>query len=251
MMSLMERGVGARSVNRKLSALQRLFPVRFESVGDITVEPTALIDPPKTPKRLPEFVEEKSMHKLLDSLEWPEKGRKGLTINSLWNCSIIRACDWRNCLAFGWAMWTCLKALYASWVKGRRNASYRSGLIWWLRWRRMWSVAVADKEHPARRHRCLWMPRGSRSLAEPYNGSSTHYLSGVTSQDKRSPHVLRHTFATHMLEHGADLNAVKELLGHANLAATQVYTHNTVEKLRKVHAKAHPRGGRMNIELNN
>jgi integrase/recombinase XerC len=70
-----------------------------------------------------------------------------------------------------------------------------------------------------------------------------HYLSGVTTQQKRSPHVLRHTFATHMLEQGADLNAVKELLGHAGLAATQVYTHNTVEKLRKVHAKAHPRGG--------
>jgi integrase/recombinase XerC len=70
-----------------------------------------------------------------------------------------------------------------------------------------------------------------------------HYLSGVTPQQKRSPHVLRHTFATHMLENGADLNAVKELLGHAGLAATQVYTHNTVEKLRKVHALAHPRGG--------
>lgn len=72
----------------------------------------------------------------------------------------------------------------------------------------------------------------------------SRYLSGVTTQRKRSPHVLRHSFATHMLEHGADLNAVKELLGHANLAATQVYTHNTVEKLRKVHAQAHPRGGK-------
>ncbi|MBK6830540.1 MAG: tyrosine-type recombinase/integrase [Flavobacteriales bacterium] len=71
-----------------------------------------------------------------------------------------------------------------------------------------------------------------------------HYLGGVTSQRKRSPHVLRHTFATHMLEHGADLNAVKELLGHASLAATQVYTHNTVEKLKRVHAQAHPRGAR-------
>ena len=69
-------------------------------------------------------------------------------------------------------------------------------------------------------------------------------LEQATTQQKRSPHVLRHTFATHMLDHGADLNAVKEILGHAGLAATQVYTHNTAEKLKKAHAQAHPRGGR-------
>jgi integrase/recombinase XerC len=67
------------------------------------------------------------------------------------------------------------------------------------------------------------------------------YLSLVTSIQKKSPHVLRHTFATHMLNNGADLNAIKELLGHANLSATQVYTHNTVEKLKNVHKQAHPK----------
>ncbi len=67
------------------------------------------------------------------------------------------------------------------------------------------------------------------------------YLSTVSTQDKKSPHVLRHTFATHMLNNGADLNAVKELLGHASLAATQVYTHNTIEKLKKVYQQAHPK----------
>jgi integrase/recombinase XerC len=79
-------------------------------------------------------------------------------------------------------------------------------------------------------------PRSARRIVE-------RYLRRVTTQRKRSPHVLRHTFATHMLEHGADLNAVKEILGHAGLAATQVYTHNTIEKLKKVHRRAHPRGG--------
>lgn len=67
------------------------------------------------------------------------------------------------------------------------------------------------------------------------------YLNEVSTLDKKSPHVLRHTFATHLMNNGADLNAVKELLGHSSLAATQVYTHNTIEKLKEVYKKAHPR----------
>ncbi len=68
------------------------------------------------------------------------------------------------------------------------------------------------------------------------------YLSQVTTLSKKSPHVLRHSFATHLMNHGADLNSVKELLGHSSLAATQLYTHNSIEKLREVHKKTHPRG---------
>ena len=67
------------------------------------------------------------------------------------------------------------------------------------------------------------------------------YLAMVTTLDKKSPHVLRHTFATHMLNSGADLNAIKELLGHSNLSATQVYTHNTYKKLKSIYNQAHPR----------
>lgn len=73
-------------------------------------------------------------------------------------------------------------------------------------------------------------------------GFVRRYLSLVTTVEQRGPHVLRHSFATHLMNNGADLNAVKELLGHSSLAATQVYTHNSIEKLREVHRKAHPRG---------
>ena len=68
------------------------------------------------------------------------------------------------------------------------------------------------------------------------------YLAQITTIQKKSPHVLRHTFATHLLNNGADINAVKDLLGHANLSATQVYTHNTIDKLKKSYKPAHPRG---------
>jgi integrase/recombinase XerC len=68
------------------------------------------------------------------------------------------------------------------------------------------------------------------------------YIGKISSINKKSPHILRHTFATHMLNNGADINAIKELLGHANLSATQVYTHNTIEKLKSVHKQSHPRG---------
>jgi integrase/recombinase XerC len=68
------------------------------------------------------------------------------------------------------------------------------------------------------------------------------YLSLVTTAEKKSPHVLRHSFATHLTSNGAELNAVKELLGHSSLAATQVYTHNSIERLQDIHKKAHPKG---------
>ena len=67
------------------------------------------------------------------------------------------------------------------------------------------------------------------------------YMSKVSNADRISPHILRHSFATHLLNNGADINAIKELLGHSSLAATQVYTHNTIEKLKKIYKSAHPR----------
>jgi integrase/recombinase XerC len=83
--------------------------------------------------------------------------------------------------------------------------------------------------------------KGTKLYAKYVYRAVTKYLGAVTTLEKKSPHVLRHTFATHLMNEGADLNSVKELLGHASLAATQVYTHNTIEKLKDVHKKSHPK----------
>jgi integrase/recombinase XerC len=83
--------------------------------------------------------------------------------------------------------------------------------------------------------------RGNKMYDKGVYNLVTRYLAMVTTIEKKSPHVLRHTFATHMLNRGADLNSIKELLGHASLSATQVYTHNTFEQLKKIYKQAHPR----------
>jgi len=242
MMRLMEQGIGARSINRKLSALRGFF--RFaRTTGTITTEPTALIDPPKTPKRLPEFVEEKRMGVLLDEVVWPE-GHTGqthrLVLELLYGTGMRLAELLALTIGDADTRGRTLKVL------GKRNKeriipmsdALAGHIDAYMAGRAAIGHAGAAYGSP------LLVSENGKPLARrSVQRLVVHYLSGVTSQQKRSPHVLRHSFATHMLEHGADLNAVKEILGHAGLAATQVYTHNTVDKLRKVHAKAHPRGG--------
>jgi integrase/recombinase XerC len=83
--------------------------------------------------------------------------------------------------------------------------------------------------------------KGSKAYPMLINRIVNKYIAMVSSIEQKSPHVIRHTFATHLLNQGADLNAIKELLGHANLAATQVYTHTSIEKLKKIYKNAHPR----------
>jgi integrase/recombinase XerC len=239
MMRLIEDGMGARSVNRKLSALRGFY--RFARItGTITTEPTALIDPPKTPKRLPEFVEERRMDLLFEELEWPQ-GYEGQLHRLV--MELLYGTGMRLAELLGLRLPDV--DLYARTVRvlGKRNKERIIPLSDRLVEAIKEVLAARPGGLSGERVELLVDERGQPLARRSVQRLVTHYLGAVTTQKKRSPHVLRHTFATHMLEHGADLNAVKELLGHAGLAATQVYTHNTVEKLRKVHAQAHPRGG--------
>ncbi len=249
MMRLMESGTGPRSVNRKLSSLRAFFKFA-RTVGEVSADPTDLIEPPKTPKRLPEYVEVGRMENLLSTYEWPDDFdglRDRLTIELLYGTGMRLAellglapndIDFRR------------KTIR---VLGKRNKERILPIADLLADLLQVYLKERNRLDP---HVLLNTPLLVKNSGEPMPRRTvqrivTHYLGAVSSQQKRSPHVLRHTFATHLLNNGADLNAVKELLGHASLAATQVYTHNTVEKLKKAHQQAHPRGGSKPTLTNN
>ncbi len=239
-MARMETGDSPRTVNRRLSAVRGFF--RFaRQVGAVDIDPTTLIDPPKTPKRLPEFVEEKRMELLFRSGEDAPGADAG---DGLLVMELLYGTGMRLAELLALQIGDLDTRAGTLRLMGKRSKERIVPLAPGLITRLAARIAGRPAEQARPEAPLLIGARGEPLSRRSVQRLVQRYLGQVTTQEKRSPHVLRHTFATHMLNRGADLNAVKELLGHAGLAATQVYTHNTAEKLRSVHAQAHPRGGR-------
>ena len=235
--SLIKDKIAAKSVNRKLSALKSLFKY-LQRQQIIEVNPMAKISGPKTPKRLPVFVDEHQMENLFTNVKF-EKGFNGLRdrlILDLFYQTGIRRAELTH-----------LKEvdldLFNSTIKvlGKRNKERLIPISLQLK-RNLESYLQVKKELNLSNPMLLVSEKGNTLSEQVVYNSVKKYLSQITSLQKKSPHVLRHTFATHLLNNGADINAVKDLLGHANLSATQVYTHNTIDKLKKSYKQAHPRG---------
>jgi integrase/recombinase XerC len=233
---LKEEGMASKTINRKISSLRSFFKYQMKTDA-LPQTPMATVTAPRSNKRLPVYVEQKDMATLFDHVEFPDnwKGRTERLVLRLFYGTGMRLSELIN-----------LKEsqldLSQSQVKvlGKGNKEriipVSKELIQdiqqyvtekQVRETDVVNVFVTEKGKPLQ-------PRSVYAFVK-------NRLAQVTTIQKKSPHILRHSFATHLMNNGADLNAVKELLGHSSLAATQVYTHNSIEKLKEVFKKAHPK----------
>jgi integrase/recombinase XerC len=236
--SLKDQGLSAKSINRKISSLRSFFKYHVRT-GDLEQTPMAKITAPKNEKRLPQFVALKDMATLFNHVGFEEnwKGRTERLLLLLFYHTGMRLSELvqlteQNINAAG----RTLKVLGKG---GKERILPVSDVL--LQEIRDYLAEKKKEFGTAAAANLLVTEKGKALHPRNVYNIVKKYLSLVTTIDKRSPHVLRHTFATHLTNNGADLNAVKELLGHSSLAATQIYTHNTIEKLKNIHRQAHPK----------
>ena len=233
---LMECNIEARSVNRKLSTLKSFYKFLLRE-GELVENPMRKITPPKTSKRLPVFVEKDKMDILFDQIDFGEgyQGIRDRTILGMFYATGMRLSELVN-----------LKETDLDFhhdtikVLGKRN---KERLIpFSKKFEVLLKQYLSCKKNTFGEVNDLFLTdNGDKVYSKLIYLIVTRHLGTVTTLEKKSPHILRHTFATHLLNNGAELNAVKELLGHANLAATQIYTHNTIDKLKRIYKQAHPK----------
>lgn len=233
----LNRGNSPRTTNRKITSLKTFYKFLIKE-KIIDINPTITIESSKTSKKIPSFLTEDEIHNLLDNIEHDESYigvRNKLMVELFYSTGVrlselinikIKDLDFNN---------NQLKVL------GKRNKQRIIPFV--LQLGNSIEIFIAKRS-------------SLENFNSPYlfitdcgkkmNPSAVYriinkLISSVTSLHTTSPHVLRHTFATHMLNNGADLNVIKELLGHASLTATEIYTHNSIQKLKQVYKNAHPR----------
>ncbi|HLX92764.1 MAG TPA: tyrosine-type recombinase/integrase [Puia sp.] len=235
---LKNNGLASKSINRKISVLKSFFKFQVRT-GQLTGIPMSNISMPKNKRRLPGFVEQKDMKSLFSSVEFPDdwKGKTDKLLLQIFYQTGMRLSEVLNLIESNVDPANRVIKVLGKGNKERiipisqdlfnEIAKYSSDK------RKVFGKSDAQ---------CLLVGKSGKKLYPKYVYLAvTKYLGGVTTLEKRSPHVLRHTFATHLTNNGADLNSVKELLGHSSLASTQIYTHNSIEKLKEVYRKAHPK----------
>ena len=236
--SLKEEGLSSRSVTRKISSLRSFYKYQLRS-GAVEQSPMVAITSPKVSKRLPVFVEQKDMAVLLGEPRFPDtwEGWTDRLVLAIFYHTGMRLAELMNLRENQVDVSKrALKVL----GKGNKERVIPVSPVLVEEIQAYIQKKRAGLEAPDREY-LLVTAKGKKLYPKYLYRSVKKYLAQVTTIDKKSPHVLRHTFATHLMNEGAELNSVKELLGHSSLASTQVYTHNTIEKLKDVYKKAHPK----------
>ena len=236
--SLKQEGMKSKSINRKMSSLKSFFRFQLKN-GKMEVSPMANITSLKVNKRLPSFIEEKDMDTLFSHVEFPEtwQGKTDkLMLNIFYQCG-VRLSELINLKES-----QIDKSNSNLKVLGKGNKERIIPISKDL----LENIEEYKKDKindlkDADRNILLVGSKGKPLLTAQVYKTVKHYLSLVSTNEKKSPHILRHSFATHLTNHGADINAIKELLGHSSLASTQVYTSNSIEKLKDIHKNSHPK----------
>lgn len=236
--SMVEAELHHRSVNRKLATLRSFYGYLLRCKA-ITINPMLRVSSLKTDKPLPQFVEEKSLQLLFDEITFPldfEGTRDRLVLELLYGTG-MRLAELITLHDGDVNAYDQTLRVFGKRSKERVVPIYK-GLVEMIKQYQQFR----NEQFPNPPDQSLILTnKGEPAYPVLIQRIVKKYLSAVTSLQKRSPHVLRHTFATHLLNNGADLNSIKDLLGHSSLAATQVYTHNSIEKLKKIYKQAHPK----------
>ena len=234
---LKDGGLTAKSINRKISTLRSFFKYGLK-MGWVAQTPMTKINAPKNEKRLPRFVAKKELDLLFDHIEFPDdwNGKTDRIIFMIFYNTGLRLSELiglkENSVDFSNQNIKILgkgnkeRIIPMSQKMVKEIESY---------------ISVKNEKHLSSENVLLVDNKGKRLAPRNVYRTVKKYLSLVTTIDKKSPHILRHSFATHLTNNGADLNAVKDLLGHSSLAATQIYTHNTIDKLKNIYKQAHPK----------
>lgn len=235
---LMEEGMEAKSVNRKISSLKSFYKFLVKKEV-IKINPLNRVISPKIPKRLPSFVEEKKMSNLFGQVQFKDdfSGQRDRLILEIFYSTGMRLSELIN-IKKSDINDKSVKVL------GKGNKQRIIPLTSQVLDVIHIYLQKAQGLNLERENDYLLVTEKGRKMNPKFVYNKVNsYLAQVTSMEKKSPHVLRHTFATHLLNNGADINAIKELLGHSSLAATQVYTHNSIEKLKNIYTNTHPLAG--------
>jgi integrase/recombinase XerC len=236
---MMDNGIQARSVTRKISTLKSFYKFLLKN-NLIQANPMLRVKAPKSAKKLPVFLDQNKMNSLLDNMELFEEtfeGQRNRLILEVFYATGMRLSELIN-----------IKVQDVDYINltikvlGKRNkeriipvSRELAGLL------KKYEQTYYQNHFKEEKKFLFLTEKGEKIYPKLVYNLVKSYLSHITTADKKSPHVLRHTFATNMLNNGSDINAIKEILGHANLSATQVYTPNSIEKLKNIYKQAHPK----------